>query len=336
MALTADGFRSGLSMMNKNYGVWWWRLAVCCLASVLGLSTAHAQPAADGNAGEGAAVQGESAAAEEEQSPQNTQAMCLEQHVNSQRLRQERKLLEARDALVSCAAYECPVIVRRDCLNWLEELRREVPSLVFRVMVDGRSTADAKVFLDGELVAEQLDGRAIEVNPGLHTIRYEVDSFPSLEQEVIVTEGERFRVVEGALVTPTEAEPALPAQGLPTGTLPPPEIEYERPVPTATYVLGGLGLAALATGAGFGIATLTLESDMEGRCADRCTSDAIRALEQRALIADISLGVGAASMVAAGLFYFLRPEKPVNAPEVDVAVGPHSVGATVRFANPWF
>lgn len=335
MALDELGSRSGLIMTTKTYSEWWWRVVACCLAVLLGLSTAHAQPALQEASGAEGAAEGESSAGEQEASPQDTQAMCLEQHVNSQRLRQERKLLEARDALVSCAGYECPVIVRRDCLNWLEELRREVPSLVFRVSVDGRSTADAKVFLDGELVAEQLDGRAIEVNPGLHTVRYEVGALPPLEQEVIVTEGERFRVVEGAFVSPVEAEPEAPAAG--TGQPPPAtEVQYERPVPMAAYVLGGVGVAALATGAGFGVATLTLESDMKKRCADRCTQDAIDALEQRALIADIALGVGAASVVAAGLIYFLRPERPVNSPEVDVAVGPHSVGASVRFTNPWF
>ena len=73
---------------------------------------------------------------------------CVDQHTSSQELRMEGKLLESRDAMLECAAEACPALLQRDCVNWIEELRTEIPSITFRVTLDGQSRTDAQISID--------------------------------------------------------------------------------------------------------------------------------------------------------------------------------------------
>src|SRR5262245_57907091 len=45
--------------------------------------------------------------------------VCLAQHEQSQVLRRDNKLTEARAALLACAQDACPASVRADCVDWL-------------------------------------------------------------------------------------------------------------------------------------------------------------------------------------------------------------------------
>ena len=45
---------------------------------------------------------------------------------------------------------------------------------------------EVRVYLDGALVATQLDGKAIELDPGGHVLRFEHGGLPSVEERVLV------------------------------------------------------------------------------------------------------------------------------------------------------
>jgi hypothetical protein len=98
-----------------------------------------------------------------------------------------------------------------------------------------------------------------------------------------------------------------------------------RPIPLTVWVFAGVGAAAAINGTVWGLSTQALKGELETACAppdhEGCPPASIDIVKQRALIADISWGVSALSLVTAGAFYFLRPEKPVesNAVELDVS-----------------
>ena len=95
--------------------------------------------------------------------------VCAEAIVHAQNLRDEAKLLEARSELRVCSRSQCPRFIADKCTVWLNEL--EIPSVVLSAKNgDGIVLLDVKVAMDGASIATQLDGNAVEVNPGLQNI----------------------------------------------------------------------------------------------------------------------------------------------------------------------
>ena len=238
---------------------------------------------------------------------------CLSSHTEGQELRLQGKLLEARAELMQCSATGCPSQVIRDCLGWLEQIQVQIPSVGFRVTADGASRADVTVLIDGNIVLEQLSGKSIDLNPGPHQVRVVLAPFEPYEKDIVVSEGDKFRMVEVAFVTP--------AAEVPPDTSAPAVIEMHRPVPMTAWVFAGLSAAAAINGAAWGLSAQALKGELEAACSPTCRPDAVAILKQRALVADISWGVSALSLVTASAFYFLRPEKPVQdkAIELDVS-----------------
>ncbi len=83
--------------------------------------------------------------------------------------------------------------------------------------------------------------------------------------------------------------------------------------PLPTYILGGVGVLGLASGAIFGLQATTARTEAEGFCQKTdeqkiCpieAQDAIARDKTDALIADISLGVGGAGIISAVIFALL-------------------------------
>src|SRR5687768_13041454 len=128
---------------------------------------------------------------------------CVGAAESSQVLRAEGKLKAAREKLIVCAARSCPALVQTDCRRWLDEVEAQMPSLVFRV-VDGKGSdvTDARVLVDGQKVADRLDGRAVVVDPGQRAIRFEVGG-RTFDQTIVVRQGEHDRIVSTALPAET-------------------------------------------------------------------------------------------------------------------------------------
>lgn len=245
---------------------------------------------------------------------------CLAAHVEGQQLRQSNQLLASRSVLSECATQACPAAVRGDCLRFVDELKLQIPSLVFRVRADGESRMDVKVFIDNELVLDGLSSKALELDPGEHRFRFELAGFDPIEKPLIVAEGEKFRVVSVEFGSPAEVPTAVVAAPRPAAERS--VTEGERPIPTITYVLGGVGAAGLASFVGWGLATTALKNDLEDSCAPNCPDERVDQLRQRALIADASLAVGVGALVTGAVFYLLRPSKEPAASAVDVSVLP--------------
>lgn len=221
-------------------------------------------------------------------------AACASAYETGQRLRNSGKLRASREQLVACSN-ACRGTFQRECVDWLVELDKAIPSIaVVARDATGADIIEARVRIDGVVVAERLDGRAIEVDPGAHTLRVEREGTAPIEQSLLVTEGERRRPI--VIQFPAPARPEPPAHGEPR--VPDRGADERRAaVPWTAWALGGLSVVGLTSFTYFGLRGRGDESDL-GVCRPNCSQSSIDTVARTYLVADISLAV---SVLAAGL-----------------------------------
>jgi hypothetical protein len=235
---------------------------------------------------------------------------CIAQHTQALDLRRESKLLAAKGALSACTRDEtCPGEVARECAALLEQLATDIPSVVFAALdARGQDTTDVKVFVNDQLVLEQLGLEAVEFDPGRYTLRFEGAGGAIKNETMILRWGERNRRILVDFRPPAVAQPG-PALPLPSPPPAPPSTRRTSPV--ASLVLGGVGLLGLGAFGYFAYDGKREQSDMteRGGCAvsaggPGCSRDQVDHMRRSYLIADISLGVGVASLGAAAVVFF--------------------------------
>lgn len=255
---------------------------------------------------------------------------CAAAYVEAQKLKAASSFRKAREQLILCAKDECLAAVKKDCVAWLDEVNASIPSIVIEAKgPDGKETFDVKVSIDGEVVAEKLDVKAIEVDPGTHKLTLEYAGEPPVEQELILRQGQKNKTVEVSFAKKVE-KPAAPIAE-PEGE---PEPEQKpsgagKP-PTLSYVLGGVGLLALGGATYFWLGASSEESDLDSSgCEPNCDQGDVDSIKQKRLIGDIALGVGVVAIGAAA-YLWLAPGKkaaPKEAAALDVRVGPNGAWA---------
>jgi hypothetical protein len=227
---------------------------------------------------------------------------CVAQHEQAQILRRDSKLVAARAALVSCAQEACPSVVRTDCVQWLGNVTDGIPSVVLTARSAAGDEPGVRAYSDGALIAPHLDGHAIELDPGLHTFRFESPTGESVEQQVLLVEGEKNRIVEATFAAlPPAPRPIV--RELPTVVTRP----TYRPVPLLAYVLAGATLAGAGVFAGFGIWGQNERKTLETNCEPVCAQSDVDSVRTKFIIADVGLAVGVLGAAATGYVYFTRP-----------------------------
>lgn len=225
---------------------------------------------------------------------------CIAASTDAQTLRGQGKLLAAREQVVACARDGCPPIVRSHCARWLAEIEAQIPSVVVRAEnADGTDAVDARVTIDGR--AGKLDGQPVRLDPGPHTIVVENDRGARKEQPVLLVAGEAARKI--ALRFPVEKGAG-------------PETAAQHRIPTGAWILGGVGVAALAGAAYFGITAKSELDSLNGRCSPHCTDAQTRPGRTDALVFDVLLGAGAVA-VSGALLWMLA--FPTSTPEAATA-----------------
>lgn len=240
---------------------------------------------------------------------------CVYAHAAAQELLRTDDLLESADALGRCSDARCPDVVRADCLGWTDELQRRIPSVVFRFTVDGTDRRAVNLYLDGKKLFDQLPTRALQLNPGRHTFMFVYPGLPQIERVLTIRQGETYRPVEVEVESPAQTEPVSTTTAA-TKTGPPPVSKVRtvesRPVPWTVYALGGIGVAGGLGFAALGLAATSLERDLRDSCSPNCSKSQVDDVRTRETLADVSLGVGVAGLVAAGAVYLTRPSKTVR------------------------
>ena len=193
--------------------------------------------------------------------------------------------------------------------------------------------ADVRLYVDGKLVREKLDGSPLPLDPGAHVFRFEARGLPPVERSQIVRPGEKLRVVSVTLVDPRKAvAPTPPPSHGPVepGPAPPkpPSVLVSRFAAAATGVLAGVGALALG---GFGLLRWSGMTDYDNlfmTCKPNCTANSVDSVREKLIISDVALGVGVA---AAGTALGLLGARFAAGSSTEIRVVPQSTGGAAQF-----
>jgi hypothetical protein len=222
---------------------------------------------------------------------ETTKLECLDHHEEAQIARQRRRLRDAQSALRLCSAAACPGIVRADCVDWLDQVSRSLPSVVVTARARGLDLTDVRVTVDGKPAADRLSGAALELDPGEHTFRFEAPPWPPVERTLLISEGVKGRAIDVEFAPP-------PAPVVNEPVLPP----WHQRMTRLDYVVAGLGAAALAASASLGAWALWSRHQLQTSCAPFCERSEVDSVHTKLVLADVALGV---ALMSAG-FVWLR------------------------------
>lgn len=266
---------------------------------------------------------------------------CSDAYADSQVRRRNNELLVARQKLRLCASDACPGFMRPDCVEWLAQVERAIPTVVLEAKNDKGYVFDATVTVDGVVVATQLDGKSIELDPGVHTFRFAREGSPPIEEKLIVRESERGRLVSVSWASATPAvvptpvpDPTVTARSSTMSERVEPSAPKERPVPASVWIAAGAGVVFTGVFTALALSGNSEKSSLNASCAPFCSDSQVNKVKTRYLLADLSLGVGIASFVTAAVLYVSRPERDhvgKATPAIDVRAS--ASGATVEWAG---
>jgi len=259
--------------------------------------------------------------------PQDPKAACAAAAERGQTDRDEGRLLDARRQLLTCADDACPAIVRRSCAQWLSEIESRIPSIVLRVVdASDRDLTRASVSVDGAPIA--LDGRPIALDPGQHRIEVKVEQKPRpTAYEFLAVEGESTRLVRIELAdsAPTAAQVAAAAAlSAPAPSKQPRDSSFV--IPTGAWILAGTSALALGSFAYFGVSAANDRADLAHDCSPTCTRAQTRSARDKALAADLALGIGLATLAGSVAWVWLAQPSPAR-PDVSASIAPVPGGA---------
>jgi len=240
---------------------------------------------------------------------------CANAYERGQVQRKAGQLISARSTLQTCARDECPGFIRADCATWYEEVQEEVPTLVFAARSQGRDLSDVRVSIGTRVLAERVDGQVVELDPGEYDFEFQTAEMRPFVQHFVVARGERNRLIQVELA---------PLAGPPVPAAPPPQ-PRQAPAQRSLLLPGlfaGLGAVGVAGFVSFGAWGHSQESQLEGTCSPRCGRDRVSPVRTKYLVADVSLGVGVASL-ALGAYFLLSASghgEEARGPALPVAV----------------
>jgi hypothetical protein len=277
-----------------------------------------------------------------------TGSACTTANQESIKLRTAHKLRQARDRAQDCAAATCSATVRAACKKRVAELTPGIPTVIFAVKDSaGSAVTDVRVSMDGDSIADHLDGTGISVDAGQHTFTFEASGHPSLDQPLLIMQGKKDR-----RETITLADPPPP---------PPPEVVASDATASSdaskgggsgglvrplAFGLGGVGVASVIVGGVTGGLALSKWNSSTSECGSptQCPNHAQSVSDHNgasslATVSTITFVAGGVSLAAATLLFFLSPSRSeANATpgatswRVSPSVGPGGGGMTVEGA----
>jgi hypothetical protein len=251
-----------------------------------------------------------------------TKRACVAASSEGQALRDAAKLLEAHGRFVACARDECPAVVRKYCLEWLADVERRQPTVIFRAQTaEGSDMTGAQISIDGTLEPHAL-GTPIPLNPGEHTVHAEHAGMNPVDIRVAIIDGEKGRVVPIRFAPIAVAAPLAPVVVA--------RPETARGVSPLTVIFAGLGVVGVGGFAGFGLKAQSDLSNLRETCAPYCSSSALDSVKREALVADISLGVGVVALGVAAYTLFARHDPPAIEKGATIDVRPVAGGALAQ------
>lgn len=209
--------------------------------------------------------------------PRDPIEACIESHVQLQLHEREYRFTEALSVASACTDRRCPDEISADCRAWSSAIEQRMP--VVRVMVEAKPQVPVALRLDGTSLAVRRFPLTLRLDPGGHEIAASQDT-QSTRVQLHLQPGETRDVT--LVLLPQPASEAAPSGGL----------QWWQ------WGVGSVGVAALATFAVLGIQAQQARARASENCAPLCTQATVTQINQRAIGADVALGVAAASGIA--------------------------------------
>jgi hypothetical protein len=247
---------------------------------------------------------------------------CTEAWNNGSAALKESKLRAARTWMNKCAATSCPAVMSRECATLSTKLALDIPSIVPSIVERKDLLHAVEVSMDGEVLANQIDGRAIDVDPGLHDFVFKSDSGAVVKEKLVIQQGQHNRPVpisfEGVLPEPQEQlakapeaaaadETALLSQDVeeaePTLSLRGTRSRLWKAPTLGTYALAGLGALGVTGYYLFAIWAIGDDRLLARNCSPDCKPESVDHIRRLFLMSRVSLGVGVLAIGGATYLY---------------------------------
>lgn len=245
-------------------------------------------------------------------------AACIASVDRAQKRESQKLLVSARADFVACASDACPAAIREDCARSLLAVDAALPTVVFSALGDsGGDATDVSVTIDGVLVLSQLDGKALAIDPGPHTVRFDRKSGQSMETQVLAREGEKARVIQISFKRDEPAGATVPAASpVPMAPAPVPKSDLPKeraPAPIIPVGLGVLGTVGLGTALVLRLNATSEADNLRNTCAPACDASARDALSDRIGLSNVVLGLGLSMLAGAAVTWLLTPGRSQSA-----------------------
>ena len=266
---------------------------------------------------------------------------CITAYEDSVPLRKNHQLKAARAKLLTCSWESCPADVRAECLGRLSEIDTSMPTIVFEAKdAAGAIVFAVKVKMDGELLAERLQGSALPIDPGEHTFTFDVAGRPSVEKHLMIFEGEKLRRerVEFEAIAAATAAPPAPATLVTSEAMEPLHPATKPPLGKGRIVglaLGGVGVAAIGVGVAYSFVAMSRRDEASSICSNACgDTNGVDAWNRANSAGNIATGafiVGAAGVASGVVVWLLAKPAAEGAPGSQISLGPGGIQLTGRW-----
>jgi hypothetical protein len=243
-------------------------------------------------------------------------AECLAANEASLKSANEHRLRQERSELLICAAASCPSDIRQECIRRIDELNAAIPTIIFGVKdALGNDVSAVKVSMDGQLLAERLDGSALSVDPGAHTFVFEKAGQSPVTKQFVIREAQKNRheaiTLGSPAISATTTSTPLGAQK------------------TVALVTGGIGIVGLGVGSAFGLVAMAKRNEAQRTCPDECADQrGVHLWDDAARAGDastVAFVVGAAMLVGGATLWLTARPSSNRGPTAQVGIGPGSI-----------
>jgi hypothetical protein len=232
---------------------------------------------------------------------------------------------------------------KRDAEVELSALQPRIPKVTIVVNDPGASAPNLAVALDGKAVKNALLGVEMPIDPGDHVLTTGAGG-ERREISFSIAEKERKNVAIDAMAVTDKAAPLAPppAQSPPPAPPPPSDVPPPKPASSwqkpAAFVVGGIGVAGLATGIVTGLMAASRHSTAEEQCPERvCTegtggADALESFRTLRSVSTVGYVVGGVGLAGGAALFLLAPAQPAaSTSSVRVWVGLRGTGIQGAF-----
>jgi hypothetical protein len=234
-----------------------------------------------------------------------------------------------------------------DAEDDLMAIRARIAKVTIVASGPGAGDPELSVTLDGHLLKSALVGVELPIDPGEHTLSAVAPggapvqlAFSAAEKqaqkiEIAVPAGHQVK----SSAKPGTAAPASPAPGVEMNAPASDTQPSSWQVPTG-LIIGGVGVAGLATGVVSGLVAGSRYAKAERECPDHaCIEggagwDAVKSFRTLRTVSTVGYIVGGVGLAAGTTLVLLAPAKPARSPRtgaVNVWVGPSSLGVAGVF-----